>query len=170
LLDELPLAGDILPGLDSPLKARLFHAFDLQVLWNKPGRQATVFAEITEATLRALPALLNPRQDGYDDTAEPASDEAADVEDLFEAPIAPCAAAGGIGPQRSPRHRPKYQTLTKNPFAKPYSVSGCAASLGPSHNAGFHTVMASRSGVERISKHARRVHARPSASTDGWQG
>ena len=83
LLDELPLAGDILPGLDPGIKARLFAAFDLQILWNKPGRQATVFAEITEATLRALPALLNPGQDGYDDTADTGSGEAADVEDLF---------------------------------------------------------------------------------------
>jgi hypothetical protein len=89
LLDELPLAGDILPGLDPGLKARLFDAFDLQILWNKPGRQATVFAEITEATLRALPALLNPGQGGYDDTAVGiTSGEAADVEDLFESPIA----------------------------------------------------------------------------------
>jgi hypothetical protein len=60
LLDALPLAGDILPGLDPALKARLLDAFDLQVLWNKPGRQAIVFAEITEGTLRALPALLDP--------------------------------------------------------------------------------------------------------------
>ena len=88
LLDELPLAGNILPGLDPGIKARLFAAFDLQILWNKPGRQATVFAEITEATLRALPALLNPGQDGYDDTADTGSGEAADVEDLFESPIA----------------------------------------------------------------------------------
>ena len=88
LLDELPLAGDILPGLDPSTKARLFAAFDLQVLWNKPGRQATVFAEITEATLRALPALLNPGQDGYDDTAaDITSGEVSDVEDLFESPI-----------------------------------------------------------------------------------
>ena len=42
LLDELPLAGDILPGLPPDLKARLLEAFDIQVLWNKPGRQATV--------------------------------------------------------------------------------------------------------------------------------
>ena len=87
LLDELPLAGDILPGLDPGLKARLFAAFDLQVLWNKPGKQATVFAEITEATLQALPALLNPGQDGYDDTADTTSGETTDVEDLFESPI-----------------------------------------------------------------------------------
>jgi site-specific DNA recombinase len=91
LLDEVPLAGDILPGLDPDLKARLFDAFDLQILWNKPGKQATVHAEITEATLRALPALLNPGQDGYDDTATAGitTGEAADMEDLFESPIVP---------------------------------------------------------------------------------
>ena len=88
LLDQLPLAGDILPGLDPAIKARLFDAFDLQILWNKPGRQATVHAEITEATLRALPALLNPGQDGYDDTAGATPGETADVEDLFESPTA----------------------------------------------------------------------------------
>jgi hypothetical protein len=38
------------------------------VLWNKPGSQATVSAEITETTLRAVPAILNPSQDGYHDT------------------------------------------------------------------------------------------------------
>ena len=70
LLGELPLAGDVLPGLPPELKARLLDAFDIQILWNKPGRQATVFAEITDATLQALPAILNPGQDGYDDTSE----------------------------------------------------------------------------------------------------
>ncbi len=63
-----PLAGDILPGLPPALKARLLAAFDLQVLWNKPGSQATVFVEITENTLQALPGILDPGQDGYDDT------------------------------------------------------------------------------------------------------
>ncbi len=87
LLDELPLAGDVLTGMPPAVKARLFAAFDLQILWNKPGRQATIHAEITDATLRALPGLLNPSRDGYDDTAEPPSGQAADVEDLFEAPI-----------------------------------------------------------------------------------
>ncbi len=62
------LHGDILPGLPPALKARLLAAFDLQVLWNKPGSQATVFAEITETTLQALPAILDPGQDGYHDT------------------------------------------------------------------------------------------------------
>jgi hypothetical protein len=58
------------------------------VLWNKPGRQATVFAEITDATLRALPGILNPGQDGYDDTADNIAGEPATAEDLFESPIA----------------------------------------------------------------------------------
>jgi hypothetical protein len=89
LLDELPLAGDILPRLDPALKARLFAAFDLQILWNKPGQQATVHVEITEATLQALPALLNPGPDGYDDTTDITAGKTADVEDLFESPIAP---------------------------------------------------------------------------------
>ena len=89
LLEELPLAGDILPSLPPDLKARLFDAFDLQILWNKPGGQATVFAEITEATLRALPGILDPGRDGYDDTAEGTHREPAVVEDLFEAPMMP---------------------------------------------------------------------------------
>ncbi len=38
--------------------------------WNKTAGQATVFAEITDATLQALPGILNPGQDGYDDTNE----------------------------------------------------------------------------------------------------
>jgi site-specific DNA recombinase len=87
LLDELPLAGDILPGLPDDLKARLLDAFDIQILWNKTDRQATVHAEITDATLQALPAILNPDQDGYDDTSEEAAGEAGSVEDLFETPI-----------------------------------------------------------------------------------
>ncbi|HLK72782.1 MAG TPA: recombinase family protein [Streptosporangiaceae bacterium] len=88
LLDELPLAGDILPGMPPDLKARLFAALDLNVLWNKTAGQATVWVEITDATLRALPAILNPAQDGYDDTADTGHDETGDVEDLFESPIA----------------------------------------------------------------------------------
>jgi hypothetical protein len=48
LLDCLPLAGDVLPDLPPRLKARLFQVFDIAVLWNKPGSQATVRAEITE--------------------------------------------------------------------------------------------------------------------------
>ena len=88
LLEELPLAGDILPGLPDDLKVRLFEAFDLQILWNKPGQQATVFAEITEATLQALPGILDPARDGYDDTNESARKEPDAAEDLYDTPIA----------------------------------------------------------------------------------
>jgi hypothetical protein len=56
------------PTLPNRLKARLFAAFDLTVLWNKTSGQATVSVEITDATLKALPAILNPDQDGYHDT------------------------------------------------------------------------------------------------------
>jgi hypothetical protein len=68
LLDQLPLAGDIFNDLPAALKTRLFQAFDIEVSWNKPARQATVRIEITEATLQAIPAILDPTQDGYHDT------------------------------------------------------------------------------------------------------
>jgi hypothetical protein len=61
LLDELPLAGDILPGMPDGLKARLLTAFDIQILWNKPGRQVTVHAEITDATLGGPARDSQPR-------------------------------------------------------------------------------------------------------------
>ncbi len=70
LLEELPPVGDILPGPSPQLKARLPAAFGIEILWSKTASQATVFAEITDATLQALSAILNPGQDGYDDTSE----------------------------------------------------------------------------------------------------
>jgi hypothetical protein len=42
LLDQLPLVGDILPGLPPALKARLFQTFDMEVLWNKPGQHPPI--------------------------------------------------------------------------------------------------------------------------------
>ncbi len=71
LLDEIPYAGDILPDLPPALKARLFAVFDLAVLWNKPGNQVTVNAVLTDETLRALPGILDPGQDGYHDAHNP---------------------------------------------------------------------------------------------------
>jgi hypothetical protein len=87
LLDQLPLAGDILPGLPPALKARLFAAFDIEVLWNKPGQQATVHAEITENTLKALPGILDPSQDGYHDTSPaPSTDDPTPIGHLISTP------------------------------------------------------------------------------------
>jgi site-specific DNA recombinase len=74
LLDEIPYAGDILLDLSLPLKARLLAAFDITVVWNKPGNQVTVRAVITDATLQALPDILDPGQDGYHDTAATPAD------------------------------------------------------------------------------------------------
>ena len=88
LLDQLPIAGDIMASLPAALKARLFQTFDLEVLWNKPGQQATVFAEITENTLKAIPGILNPGQDGYHDTdPNPDAGEPITMGDLFNAPL-----------------------------------------------------------------------------------
>jgi hypothetical protein len=84
LLDQLPIAGDILTALPAALKTRLFQAFDLEIQWNKPAQQATVFAEITENTLRAIPAILDPGQDGYHD---PDPGEPIAMGDLFNAPL-----------------------------------------------------------------------------------
>jgi hypothetical protein len=76
LLDELPRLGDIIPALPNRLKARLFAAFDLTILWNKTSGQATISVEITDATLQALPAILNPGQGGYHDTSTLRADPA----------------------------------------------------------------------------------------------
>jgi hypothetical protein len=105
LLEELPLAGDILPGLDPGLKAALFDAFDLQILWNKTGSQATVYVEITEATLQALPGILNPGLDGYDDNIASIPGQRTAVEDLFESPI------GGLIKSTSPARAARRLTI-----------------------------------------------------------
>jgi hypothetical protein len=60
LLDELPLAGDVVPGLDPVLKAPLFGAFDLQVLWDKTNAQVPVGAEIIDATSPSCPPFSTP--------------------------------------------------------------------------------------------------------------
>ncbi len=79
--------GDILPSLPPALKARLFAAFGLEILWNKPGHQATVFVEITENTLQAIPGITDPGQDGYHDTSpETSTDDTAPMWDLGNTP------------------------------------------------------------------------------------
>jgi hypothetical protein len=65
ILDELPYCEDILNGLPPALKARLFAVIDLTILWSKTGGQVTVYATISEETPKALPGILDPRQDGY---------------------------------------------------------------------------------------------------------
>ena len=85
LLDELPLLGDILPRLPAREKAGLFRTFDVGILWNKPGEQVTMWAEITDTTLQTLTGLLDPTQPGYHDTA---NDQHEPTGDLTNTPIA----------------------------------------------------------------------------------
>jgi hypothetical protein len=54
LLDELPLAGDVLPRLPPRLRAMPLAAFDISITWNKTAGQTTVHAEITQDTLHAV--------------------------------------------------------------------------------------------------------------------
>jgi hypothetical protein len=91
ILDEIPYAGDI-HTLPPDLKARLLDAFDLAILWNKTDAQATVTAVITDATLQALPAILNPGQNRYHDTPSPQPTQPATpaaMKELAPPPIAP---------------------------------------------------------------------------------
>jgi hypothetical protein len=60
LLDRLPLAEDILPGPATPAQGPAVPGLRHFVLWNKPGSEATVRADITETTPRAVSA--NPGQ------------------------------------------------------------------------------------------------------------
>jgi hypothetical protein len=48
LLDELPELATRLDELPERLQADLFAAFDIQILWNPPLKQATFFATITD--------------------------------------------------------------------------------------------------------------------------
>jgi uncharacterized protein YciI len=49
-----------------------FAALGLEILWNKPAGQVTVFAEITENTLQAIPGITDPSQDGVPRHPHPA--------------------------------------------------------------------------------------------------
>jgi len=87
ILDEIPYAGDILTCLPADLKARLFDVFDLAISWNRTDGQATVTAVITDATLEALPDILDPGQDGYHDTATPQPAAPTAMKELAQPPI-----------------------------------------------------------------------------------
>ena len=65
-----------MPDLPPALKARLLAAFGIEILWNKPGHQVTVFAEITDSTLQAIPGITDPSQDVYHDTGPQTSNDA----------------------------------------------------------------------------------------------
>jgi len=129
LLDQLPMPGGILPGLTPELKAELFQAFDLQVLWNKPGQQATVFAEITEATLQALPGILAPGRDGYDDTTDIDSSGHCPNVPWFSGPGSAGPTAASFAAARPPLHAAgfTYPLLTLRESASAGNIAAMAA-------------------------------------------
>ena len=58
LLDELPELAGRLDELPERIQAELFAAFDIQILWNPPMKQATFFATISDTTPGIVAALL----------------------------------------------------------------------------------------------------------------
>jgi hypothetical protein len=60
LLDELPLLGDILPGLPPALKARLLAAFGIEILCNKPASRSPCSPRSPTPPCRPSPASPTP--------------------------------------------------------------------------------------------------------------
>jgi hypothetical protein len=68
LIDELPHAAAALDTAPDNVKAKLYAAFDVQVLFRAPKKQATIWATITSTTPGIVASLVNgPRTDN--DTA-----------------------------------------------------------------------------------------------------
>jgi len=58
LVDLLPEVASDLAALPPDLQAELLAAFDIQIVWNAPMRQATIHATITDTTPDIITALL----------------------------------------------------------------------------------------------------------------
>ena len=63
LVSLLPEVTADLASLPPGLQAELFNAFDIQIIWNAPMRQATFRATITDTTPSIVTALLTPAGD-----------------------------------------------------------------------------------------------------------
>jgi hypothetical protein len=77
LLDDLPELSARLADLPAHIQAQLFAAFDIQVLWNPPMKQATFFATITDTTPGIITGLLARASDDDPAAAYPGSSQAA---------------------------------------------------------------------------------------------
>ena len=71
LIDELPELAGRLDELPERIQAHLFAAFDIQILWNPPMRQATIYATITDTTPGIITDLLTRASDDDPATAHP---------------------------------------------------------------------------------------------------
>jgi len=74
LLDELPELATRLDDLPERLQAELFAAFDIQILWNAPMKQATFFVTITGTTPGIVATLLDRAGDNDTATAGTSTD------------------------------------------------------------------------------------------------
>ena len=74
LLDQLPELAGRLDDLPERIQAELFAAFDIQILWNPPMKQATFFATITGTTPGIVAALLDRANDDDPATATVGTD------------------------------------------------------------------------------------------------
>jgi hypothetical protein len=64
LLDELPYAATAFTAAPEHIKAKIYAAFDIQVLYRAPIKQATIWATITPTTPAIITALTtDPRTD-----------------------------------------------------------------------------------------------------------
>lgn len=64
LLDELPLAGDIVTAAPDRIKEAIYAAFDIHALYRHDQHQVTIWATITPATPATIAALItDPRTD-----------------------------------------------------------------------------------------------------------
>ncbi len=86
LLDQLPHLAGILCDAPVRLQQQLYHAFGLQLLYNREDRQVTCRATITPATPAALAAILN---DSEHPASHPTPEPADDMTPSLHAPIAP---------------------------------------------------------------------------------
>jgi hypothetical protein len=69
LLDELPLAGDILTAAPDKIKEAICAAFDIHALYRKDQHQVIIWATITPSTPATIAALVtDPRTDSDSDT------------------------------------------------------------------------------------------------------
>ncbi|HEY5398269.1 MAG TPA: recombinase family protein, partial [Trebonia sp.] len=79
LLDELPYAAAAFDDAPQDIKAKIYAAFDIQVLYRAPIKQATIWATITPTTPGIITAL----------TTDPRTDHDTAYGHLPTAPIAP---------------------------------------------------------------------------------
>jgi hypothetical protein len=110
LIDELPELAGRLDELPERIQAALFAAFDIQILWNPPLRQATIFATIfatiTDTTPGIITDLLTRAHDPPTTAARPgipatsADTSTAEISDLSRLPMCGSRHDHGLNPWR----------------------------------------------------------------------